>query len=375
VFEFHAHLFAILPKLIPLAISPVWCENLLLLSHARWREASIKMRPTVKDSSIGDSRGPWLLYLFPLWNSVSISRISYSDSDASIERSHCQSWASLLAIGKRTWAHESRGQSVGYMQRKKANRANGKREWTIAFESWEELPARSPERLWKTRVYRSQGRSLRWKDLPTRALRIQGLSKVEDRKVEEMHLEISLPWMTGEKQKNLRQHYAGPPLSSLWTRGASGSRALSSQDEVSPLDGGSIYWTELQRRWHRLLRLRPLTFPWPCSAADRWPIGGIWRPGPSWVNQPTSLVYFMRVTLHPTLLLHWWAQIVLLRSLSLVDRGNRAPIMNCSFCSYISSDQAGTWPPHLETWSRGLGHWMNPSCSFPPPKLLSSLYP
>jgi hypothetical protein len=63
-------------------------------------------------------------------------------------------------------------------------------------------PPAPPETL--ARVSESQGLSLRWRDPPTRALGIQGWSKVEKRKVEEMYLEISLPRIPGGEQENLR---------------------------------------------------------------------------------------------------------------------------------------------------------------------------
>jgi hypothetical protein len=69
---FTHNLFAILPKLMSLAICPTWCENLLHLPQARRREADITMRPNAKDVFTGDVQGdcgggrPWPVYLSPI---------------------------------------------------------------------------------------------------------------------------------------------------------------------------------------------------------------------------------------------------------------------------------------------------------------------
>jgi hypothetical protein len=72
-FVFHANIFVLLPKLMSLAISPVWCENFFHLPQARWQEADITctMQPTAKGGSLGDVQGdcgerrPWPVYLPP----------------------------------------------------------------------------------------------------------------------------------------------------------------------------------------------------------------------------------------------------------------------------------------------------------------------
>jgi hypothetical protein len=99
-----------------------------------------------------------------------------------------------------------------------------------------------------------QGRGLRCSNPPTRALGSQRWSKVE-------HLQISLPRMQGGEQENLRSCYAGPPHSVFMGDILSVPEAFRHiQEQGSPLDGGPIYWTQLQRREPLSLHPRPQSF-------------------------------------------------------------------------------------------------------------------
>jgi hypothetical protein len=161
-----------------------------------------------------------------------------------------------------------------------------------------------------------------WKggNSPTKALGIPGWSKVEKRKVEEKHFEISLPRMPVGESGNLTRRNAGPPSSSLWVRDTLGWGGFSSPDEGSPLDGGVAGSnSSVEDLAHYI---PSIVFPDPVAKLTN---GKLEVMDDSYRHEavpstPGMYMYSLRGKLYISFLLHWRGQNLLLRRLSLTDR-------------------------------------------------------
>jgi hypothetical protein len=157
-------------------------------------------------------------------------------------------------------------------------------------------------------------------------------------KVEEMHIEPSLPRMPSEEHKNLRKCYAGPLPSGLWLGDTLGSRDLSSLDEENPLDGRPIYRAKHWRRGSRSPSLCPKNVPDLAAQLTDWLLESMGdRCRHEAVNSPLGAFIEGEATLYPTSALT--TPTFSIERLSLAGRGPTRWPMDWSSCRRVQQDK------------------------------------